>query len=134
MISLKNVSLVFQGGSVAISNISTEVKEGEFVYLVGHSGSGKSSFLKYMGKDYIFNFVEDYPGLVFDGKFFNLTYEGYENVRMRQGFLDDYMGSLRDVRWIINDLVDKTPDEVQNEKNKVIRAKLSLAYLDEHRV
>ena len=46
MISLKNVSLVFQGGSVAISNISTEVKEGEFVYLVGHSGSGKSSFLK----------------------------------------------------------------------------------------
>ena len=39
MISLKNVSLVFQGGSVAISNISTEVKEGEFVYLVGHSGS-----------------------------------------------------------------------------------------------
>ena len=45
MISLKNVSLVFQGGSVAISNISTEIKEGEFVYLVGHSGSGKSSLI-----------------------------------------------------------------------------------------
>ncbi|NCX35002.1 MAG: cell division ATP-binding protein FtsE, partial [Proteobacteria bacterium] len=28
MISLKNVSLVFQGGSVAISNISTKVEEG----------------------------------------------------------------------------------------------------------
>ena len=53
MISLKNVSLVFQGGSVAISNISTEVKEGEFVYLVGHSGSGKSSFLKLLYKEYI---------------------------------------------------------------------------------
>ena len=52
MISLKNVSLVFQGGSVAISNISTEVKEGEFVYLVGHSGSGKSSFLKLLYKEY----------------------------------------------------------------------------------
>ena len=39
MINLKNVSLVFQGGSVAISNISTKVEEGEFVYLVGHSGS-----------------------------------------------------------------------------------------------
>ena len=46
MISLKNVSLVFQGGSVAISNISTQIEDGEFVYLVGHSGSGKSSFLK----------------------------------------------------------------------------------------
>ena len=53
MISLKNVSLVFQGGSVAISNISIEVAEGEFVYLVGHSGSGKSSFLKLLYKEYI---------------------------------------------------------------------------------
>ena len=53
MINLKNVSLVFQGGSVAISNISTKVEEGEFVYLVGHSGSGKSSFLKLLYKEYI---------------------------------------------------------------------------------
>jgi len=52
MINLKNVSLVFQGGSVAISNISTKVEEGEFVYLVGHSGSGKSSFLKLLYKEY----------------------------------------------------------------------------------
>ena len=53
MINLKNVSLVFQGGSVAISNVSTQVKEGEFVYLVGHSGSGKSSFLKLLYKEYV---------------------------------------------------------------------------------
>ena len=96
--------------------------------------TGKSSFLKYMGKDYIFNFIEDYPNLIFDGKFFKLTYEGYEDIRMRQRFLDDYLGSLRDVSWIINDLPDKTPAEIQNEKNKVVRAKLSLAYLDENRV
>ena len=53
MINLKNVSLVFQGGSVAISNISTKIEDGEFVYLVGHSGSGKSSFLKLLYKEYI---------------------------------------------------------------------------------
>ena len=53
MIKLKNVSLVFQGGSVAISNLTTTVQEGEFVYLVGHSGSGKSSFLKLLYKEYI---------------------------------------------------------------------------------
>ena len=50
MIKLDNVSLVFQGGSVALSNISTTINEGEFVYLVGHSGSGKSSFLKLLYK------------------------------------------------------------------------------------
>ena len=53
MINLNNVSLVFQGGSVALSNIPTSINEGEFVYLVGHSGSGKSSFLKLLYKDYI---------------------------------------------------------------------------------
>ena len=53
MIKLDNVSLVFQGGSVALSNITTSISQGEFIYLVGHSGSGKSSFLKLLYKDYI---------------------------------------------------------------------------------
>ena len=52
MIKLENVSLVFQGGSVALSNVSTEISEGEFVYLIGHSGSGKSSLLKLLYKEY----------------------------------------------------------------------------------
>ena len=52
MIKLKNVSLVFEGGSVALSNITTQINEGEFVYLIGHSGSGKSSLLKMLYKDY----------------------------------------------------------------------------------
>jgi cell division transport system ATP-binding protein len=52
MIKLDNVSLVFQGGSVALSNITTKISEAEFVYLVGHSGSGKSSLLKILYKEY----------------------------------------------------------------------------------
>ncbi|GIS38526.1 MAG: cell division ATP-binding protein FtsE [Actinomycetota bacterium] len=52
MIKLDNVSLVFQGGSVALSNVTTEISEGEFVYLIGHSGSGKSSLLKLLYKEF----------------------------------------------------------------------------------
>ena len=52
MIKVENVSLVFQGGSVALSNVSTSITEGEFVYLIGPSGSGKSSFLKILYKEY----------------------------------------------------------------------------------
>ena len=52
MIKLDNVSLVFEGGSVALSNVSTKILEGEFVYLIGHSGSGKSSLLKLLYKEY----------------------------------------------------------------------------------
>ena len=53
MIKLENVSLVFQGGSVALSNVSASVDEGEFGYLIGPSGSGKSSFLKLLYKEYL---------------------------------------------------------------------------------
>ena len=53
MIKLENVSLVFQGGSVGLSNVSASVDEGEFVYLIGPSGSGKSSFLKLLYKEYL---------------------------------------------------------------------------------
>ena len=52
MIKLENVSLVFPGGSVALSNVSTFISEGEFVYLIGPSGSGKSSFLKLLYREY----------------------------------------------------------------------------------
>ena len=52
MIKLENVSLVFPGGSVALSNVSTSISEGEFVYLIGPSGSGKSSFLKLLYREY----------------------------------------------------------------------------------
>ncbi len=37
MIKLENVSLVFQGGSVALSNVTTSVDEGELIYLIGPS-------------------------------------------------------------------------------------------------
>lgn len=51
MIKFKDVSLVFPGGSVALSNVSTKIDEGEFVYLIGPSGSGKSSFMKIIYKE-----------------------------------------------------------------------------------
>ena len=45
ILSLKNVS-IYQENKVIISNINLEVKSGEFLYIIGKTGSGKSSFLK----------------------------------------------------------------------------------------
>ena len=53
MIRFKDISLVFEGGSVALSNITVNIDDGEFVYLIGPSGSGKSSFLKIVYKELI---------------------------------------------------------------------------------
>ncbi len=53
MINFKDISLVFEGGSVALSNINVEIQDGEFVYLIGPSGSGKTSFLRIIYRDLI---------------------------------------------------------------------------------
>lgn len=45
IVELNNVS-IFQKESLILSDISLTVKKGEFVYLIGKTGSGKSSFMK----------------------------------------------------------------------------------------
>jgi cell division transport system ATP-binding protein len=46
MIVFKDVGLVYPNGVHALSNIDLELGRGEFVFLVGGSGQGKSSLLK----------------------------------------------------------------------------------------
>ncbi|MGI9547591.1 MAG: cell division ATP-binding protein FtsE [Flavobacteriaceae bacterium] len=50
ILSLKAVS-VFQKENMILKEISLEVKKGEFVYLIGRTGSGKSSFMKTLYAD-----------------------------------------------------------------------------------
>lgn len=45
VLELKNAS-IFQGDSLILSEVNLEVKKGDFVYLIGKTGSGKSSFMK----------------------------------------------------------------------------------------
>lgn len=46
MIEFRNVSKVYNNGTEALHNINLKVDKGEFVFIVGSSGAGKSTFLK----------------------------------------------------------------------------------------
>ncbi|RLD25128.1 MAG: phosphonate ABC transporter ATP-binding protein [Bacteroidetes bacterium] len=45
VLSLKNAS-IFQRENLILTNVSVTIMKGEFVYLIGKTGSGKSSFMK----------------------------------------------------------------------------------------
>jgi cell division transport system ATP-binding protein len=51
MISLRNVSLIYPNGVRALDKVNLEIAKGEFVFLVGHSGTGKSSLLRLLYRE-----------------------------------------------------------------------------------
>lgn len=50
ILSLKNVT-IYQDKNPVLTDVNIEVNHGEFIYLIGRTGSGKSSFLKTLYAD-----------------------------------------------------------------------------------
>lgn len=46
MIQMYNVTKIYSNGVKALDNLNVEIEKGEFVFLVGPSGAGKTSFLR----------------------------------------------------------------------------------------
>ncbi|HYE81527.1 MAG TPA: cell division ATP-binding protein FtsE [Clostridia bacterium] len=51
MIQLKNVCKEFENGHKVLNNVSITINNGEFVFLVGSSGAGKSTIIKLLLKE-----------------------------------------------------------------------------------
>src|ERR1044072_351085 len=50
VLSLKNVT-IYQDNNAVLSDINLEVNYGEFIYIIGKTGTGKSSFMKTLYAD-----------------------------------------------------------------------------------
>jgi cell division transport system ATP-binding protein len=51
MIKLENVSKIYKGDVHALQRADVNIDKGEFVFLVGASGSGKSTFIRLLNKE-----------------------------------------------------------------------------------
>lgn len=51
MIEFKDVTLTYPNGTKALDEISFKIERGEFVYLTGRSGAGKSSIMKLLMRE-----------------------------------------------------------------------------------
>lgn len=51
MIEFRNIHKVYDNGSVALEDVSIHIEKGEFVLVCGHSGAGKSTFIKLLSHE-----------------------------------------------------------------------------------
>ena len=51
MIKLENVTKVYKTGVRALNDVSLDIAPGEFVYVIGPTGAGKSTFIKLLYRE-----------------------------------------------------------------------------------
>jgi len=96
MVELKDVIKKYPNGTIALQNVNLKIEKGEFVFVVGQSGSGKSTIVKLLLK-------EEDPT---EGEVFVNGYEVNEMSRKEIPFLRRSLGVVfQDFRLLPNKTV-----------------------------
>jgi len=119
MIEFKNVSKVYDNGSVALDDVCLTINDGEFILVCGHSGAGKSTLFKLLTHEV----VPDTGTVIVDD---------FDVTRMKRSKIPKLRRKLgvvfQDFRLLPNKTVSENIAfalEVIEEKPKVIKEKVS---------
>ncbi|MDG2430843.1 ATP-binding cassette domain-containing protein [Flavobacterium sp.] len=121
ILSLKNAT-IYQEDKVILSNINLEVNRGEFLYIIGKTGSGKSSLMKTLYADLPFSEGE---GHIVDFDLDTLKEDDIPFLRRKIGIVfqdfkllpdrsikDNMLFVLKATGWIDANEMDRKIDEV----------------------
>ncbi len=104
MIKVSNLTHYYNK-DLALENINLEIKEGEFIAIIGESGSGKSTLLSILS-----TLLKPTSGNVF---FENLNYKDIKNI---DKFRKNSIGFIFQFHYLINYLTIKENINLANEK------------------
>ena len=122
MISIKGVSKSYGNGAPALSNLNLEIEDGEFVFVVGASGSGNNSFFNFFLME-----VKQKEGMITVGniKLSKLKSRGVAKYRRKLGvvFQDFRLLQDRDVYSNIafaQHVIGASPREIKRNVARVL--------------
>ncbi len=99
ILQLKNAS-IFQGDNLVLNDVTLEMNKGEFVYLIGKTGTGKSSFMKTLYGDLQ---LQDGEGLIVGYNLKTLKDKDIPYLRRKLGIVFQDFKLLND-RTVISNL------------------------------
>jgi len=124
VLSLKNVT-ISQGGKIILSNVNLDVNHGEFIYIIGKTGTGKSSFMKTLYADLP---LTEGEGTIIDFDLATLNENEIPFLRRKIGFVfqdfkllpdrtikDNLLFVLKATGWKDNADIQNKIDEVLNK-------------------
>ncbi len=132
VLSLKNVTLA-QGGKTILSNVNLQVNHGEFIYIIGKTGSGKSTFMKALYADLP---LTEGEGRIVDFDLATLKEDEIPFLRRKIGFVFQDFKLLPDrsvkdnLLFVLKATGWTEKEEIQNKIDEVLDKVGMKAYID----